>query len=82
MPNPLNLGWVLKKSGAVMVGPESQSSFVARIWLEGGADGSAVWRGHVRDVHGDEECYFQNLYRLKIFLEGIADVPVPVGDEQ
>lgn len=63
-----------------MVGPENQKSFVARIWLEG-SDQAPTWRGHLRHVHGDEECYFQNFTTMKEFLERISGVPFPMKDE-
>ncbi len=63
-----------------MVEPENQGSFVARIWLEGVSAGNMTWRGHVKHVRGDEECYFQDLSTMKKFLERVSGVPLPVED--
>ena len=54
---------------------EHNISFVARIWLEG-PDQNLVWRGHLRQVHGDEECYFQSFSAMKAFLERVSGVQV------
>ena len=63
-----------------MVEPENQGSFVARIWLEKSSDQTPTWRGHLRHVQGEEECYFQDLTTMKEFLERISGIPVPVWD--
>ncbi len=52
-------------------------SFVARIWLERGANGDPVWRGHVRHIQGEQETYFQNLGGMNEFLEKISGVAGP-----
>ncbi len=52
-------------------------SFVARIWLERGANGEPIWRGHVRHVQGEQEAYFQHLGGMNEFLERISGVPGP-----
>lgn len=52
-------------------------SFVARIWLETGRDGGAVWRGHIKHVQGDEARYFRDLAELGEFLERISGIPGP-----
>jgi hypothetical protein len=62
-----------------MVEPENHGSYVARIWLEG-SDKSPTWRGHLRCVQGEEECYFQNLSQMREFLERISGVPFPGED--
>ncbi|MCP5087123.1 MAG: hypothetical protein GY952_10020 [Rhodobacteraceae bacterium] len=59
--------------------PEKHSSFVARIWLEGTSDQTATWRGHVRQVQGEDELYFQDFSTLKTFLERVSGVPLPEG---
>jgi hypothetical protein len=63
-----------------MVDPEKHESFVARIWLEGSSDKPQSWRGHLRHVQGEEECYFQSLSAMREFLERISGVPVPEND--
>ncbi len=65
-----------------MVKPENHGSFVARLWLEGGAQSRPTWRGHIRHVQGEEECFFQDLSAMKAFLEQISDVPVPVQNRE
>lgn len=60
-----------------MVEIEQGGSFVARIWLEGSSGQTATWRGHVRHVQGEEECYFQNISAMQAFLEQISGVPFP-----
>ncbi|MCP5073191.1 MAG: hypothetical protein GY947_07830 [Rhodobacteraceae bacterium] len=57
--------------------PEKHCSFVARIWLEGTSDQTATWRGHVRQVQGEDELYFQDISTLKAFLERVSGVPLP-----
>ncbi len=54
-------------------------SFVARIWLERGANGEAIWRGHVRHVQDGREEYFASLHEMGAFLEAIAGVPWTSG---
>jgi len=60
-----------------MVEPEKRESFVARIWLEGSSGQIQSWRGHVRHVQGEEECYFQSLSTMREFLERVSGVPIP-----
>lgn len=52
-------------------------SFVARLWLERGEDGDAVWRGHVRHVQNDREAYVGSLGEIRDFLEDITGVAGP-----
>jgi hypothetical protein len=52
-------------------------SFVARIWLERGANGDPRWRGHIQHIQGQEEVYFQDLVRLGEFLEQVSGIPAP-----
>lgn len=52
-------------------------SFVVRLWLERGADGEAVWRGHIRHVQNDREAYIRDLGEMCEFLEDISGVPGP-----
>lgn len=59
--------------------PENHGSFVARIWLEHSTDQSPIWRGHVRQVHGEQECYFQDFSTMQVFLERVSGVPLPPG---
>lgn len=54
---------------------EPKISFVARFWLEG-PEKNLVWRGHLRQVQGDEECYFQSFSAMKAFLERVSGVQV------
>lgn len=63
-----------------MVEPKISGSFVARIWLEGEPQNNPTWRGHIRQVQGEEERYFQNLSEMKEFLERISGVPLPTKD--
>jgi hypothetical protein len=63
-----------------MVEPKTSGSFVARIWLEGEPGNNPTWRGHIRQVQGEEACYFQNLSELKEFLERMSGVPLPTRD--
>lgn len=62
-----------------MAETENHGPFVARFWLEG-SDELPTWRGHLRHVHGEEECYFQSLSTMKEFLERIGGVPFPESD--
>lgn len=62
-----------------MVETEKQESFVARIWLEGASDQKPTWRGHLRHVQDEEECYFQSFSTMKAFLERVSGVPFPEG---
>jgi hypothetical protein len=52
-------------------------SFVARIWLERGANGDPRWRGHIQHIQGQEEIYFQDLAQLCEFLEQVSGIPAP-----
>ncbi len=65
-----------------MVEPVSSGSFVARIWLEGVSKDDRTWRGHIQHVQGDEECYFQDLWQMKAFLERISGVLVPANGKE
>ena len=56
---------------------ESSESFVARLWLESGANGEPMWRGHIRHVQGEEETYFQDLEKMISFIEQVTNVPGP-----
>ncbi|WP_435231834.1 hypothetical protein ACMAZE_09200 [Pseudopelagicola sp. nBUS_20] len=56
---------------------KTKNTFVARIWLEDTASSTSTWRGHLRHVHGDEECYFQDFPTMLRFLERISGVSVP-----
>ncbi|MDP7518398.1 MAG: hypothetical protein QGI17_14950 [Arenicellales bacterium] len=56
---------------------ESSESFVARLWLESGANGEPMWRGHIRHVQGEEETYFQDLEKMIGFIEQVTNVPGP-----
>ena len=51
------------------------TSFVARIWLESGANGDPLWRGHIRHVQGDEEIYFQDLGKMNEFMARVSGLP-------
>lgn len=59
---------------------EHNNSFVARFWLEG-PDKNPVWRGHLRQVQGDEECYFQCFSVMKAFLERVSGVPLSMNGD-
>ncbi|MCP4184523.1 MAG: hypothetical protein GY761_14615 [Hyphomicrobiales bacterium] len=59
---------------------EHSTSFVARFWLEG-HDQNLVWRGHLQQVHGDEECYFQSFSAMKAFLERVSGVHVTMNSD-
>lgn len=52
-------------------------SFVAHIWLEHRNDGEPIWRGHIRHVQNDRETYFQDLRKMREFLEEVSGVPGP-----
>ena len=54
-----------------------KASFVARIWLEPGDKGDAMWRGHIRHVQGKEEEYFQDLMEMREFLARVSGVSGP-----
>jgi hypothetical protein len=60
---------------AMTVREHISESFVARIWLERGSDGDAVWRGHIRHVQGDRETYFLDLRKMNDFLERVSGRP-------
>jgi len=60
-----------------MVGEHSKESFVARIWLEDGANGDKTWRGHIRHVQGEEEEYFQDLMEMREFLGRVSGMTGP-----
>jgi hypothetical protein len=60
-----------------MGGPRTFQSFVARIWLERGSNGDSVWRGHIKDIHGEQETYFQDLETMSDFLERVSGVTAP-----
>ena len=63
-----------------MIEPENRGSFVARIWLENSSDQNPTWRGHVRQVQGEQECYFQDFSTMRVFLERVSGVPLPLRD--
>ncbi len=52
-------------------------SFVARIWLESGSNGEPIWRGHIQHVQGGQEAYFQDLGKLREFVERVSGLPWP-----
>ncbi len=52
-------------------------SFVARIWLEHGSDGTPTWRGHIQHVQGQQKAYFRSLAEMRAFLERVSGVPGP-----
>ncbi|MDH3670187.1 MAG: hypothetical protein OES46_03375 [Gammaproteobacteria bacterium] len=52
-------------------------SFVARIWLERGANGDPKWRGHIQHIQGQEEIYFQDLAEVGEFLEQVSGISGP-----
>jgi hypothetical protein len=54
-----------------------KASFVARIWLEHGDKGDAMWRGHIRHVQGKGEEYFQDLMEMREFLARVSGVTGP-----
>jgi hypothetical protein len=54
-----------------------KESFVARIWLEQGDNGDAMWRGFIRHVQGKEEEYFQDLMEMREFLSRVSGVTGP-----
>ena len=59
-------------------------TFVARIWLEPGPDGSRLWRGRVQHVQGDRDAYFRSFDELRTILEDVSGVPGPAmsaGDQ-
>lgn len=53
-------------------------TFVARLWLEHGADRTVTWRGRVKHVQSDREAYFRSFRQLGDFLSEISGVPGPV----
>ena len=52
-------------------------SFVARIWLEYGSNGEPIWRGHIQHVQGGQEAYFQDLGKLREFVERVSGLTGP-----
>ena len=52
-------------------------TFVVRLWLEPGPDGSKSWRGRVQHVQGDRDAYFRSFNELRGFLEDVSGVPGP-----
>ncbi len=64
-----------------MVEADNAESFVARIWVEDPSGPQPSWRGHLRHVQSDEECYFQDLSKMKSFLERVSGVPLPGIDD-
>ncbi len=63
-----------------MGGQRVQESFVARIWLEREPDGKPRWRGHIQHVQGEQEAYFQDLAKMRAFLERVSGVPGPATE--
>jgi hypothetical protein len=55
-------------------------TFVARLWLEPGPDGTAVWRGRVKHVQSDREAYFRSFEQLGAFLTEVSGKPGPLRD--
>jgi len=55
----------------------SLESFVARIWLEVGQNGVPRWRGHIRHVQNGREVYFQDLQKMRSFLQEVSGMPGP-----
>ena len=55
----------------------SLESFVARIWLEVGQNGAPHWRGHIRHVQNGREIYFQDLRKMRSFLQEVSGIPGP-----
>lgn len=51
-------------------------SFVARVWLEEGAGEEVVLRGHIRQIKGDQEAYFQGLKEMTDFISVMSGVPI------
>ena len=60
-----------------MIGKHIKESFVARIWLEPEDNGGTTWRGHIQHVQGKEEEYFQDLMKMREFLERVTGVTGP-----
>ena len=58
-------------------GQRVSKSFVARIWLEKGSNGEPIWRGHIQHVQGGQEIYFQDLGKLREFVERVSGIPGP-----
>ncbi len=60
---------------------QQADSFIARIWLERKSNGGPVWRGHIRQVQGKKETYFQDLAEMNKFLESVSGATGPgVGE--
>jgi hypothetical protein len=53
-------------------------SFVIRLWLEPGVGGAGEWRGHIREVHADDEAYFRDLSMMLEFIQSHSQVLVPL----
>lgn len=60
-----------------MAGQRALQSFVARIWLEREQNGEPVWRGHIRHVQGTREAHFQDLGKMREFLQHVTGVAGP-----
>jgi|TARA_B100000315_G_C14550331_1_gene575433 hypothetical protein len=56
---------------------QQADSFIARIWLERKSNGGPVWRGHIRQVQGKKETYFQDLAEMNKFLESVSGATGP-----
>ncbi len=57
---------------AMTPGDEIATSFVARIWLERVPDGKAAWRGHIRHVQSERECYFRAIGEMREFIDSVS----------
>ncbi len=53
---------------------DAAASFVVRIWMERTTNGEPAWRGHIRHVQGESECYFRDLGEMRGFVERLSGV--------
>ena len=56
--------------------PKQAVSFIVRIWLEP-SQAENRWRGHIRHVQSGQDSYFQDLRRMREFMETIVGQPFP-----
>ena len=65
-----------------MAGQRALQSFVARIWLEREQNGEPIWRGRIRHVQGNREAHFQDLGKMREFLQRVTGVAGPKLTDQ
>ncbi len=61
--------WMNQEMNAMSLSEEKSSSFIVRVWREGGSTTKVEWRGSIEHVQTGKKSYFQDLKSIQTFMK-------------